>query len=103
MHSILKERKIFGKPDAESLERNSQSSIHKVYATGTRKVRRLEKYKSNLDISEVPTLQNSRTGPMKRLKDNSDVPDARLGILPKTCTSSKKKTRLHSTHPRKNG
>ena len=29
---------------------------------------------------------------MKRLKDSSDVPEARLGILPKTCTSSKKKS-----------
>ena len=27
---------------------------------------------------------------MKRLNDSSDVPEARLGILPKTCTSSKK-------------
>ena len=34
---------------------------------------------------------------MKRLNDSSDVPEARLGILPKTCTSSKKKTRQHST------
>ena len=28
---------------------------------------------------------------MKRLKDNSDAPEARHGTLPKTCTSSKKK------------
>ena len=28
---------------------------------------------------------------MKRLKDNSDVPKARLGILPKTFTNSKRK------------
>ena len=40
---------------------------------------------------------------MKRLKDSSDVPEARLGILLKTFTSSKKKTRLHSTFPRRNG
>ena len=38
---------------------------------------------------------------MKRLTDNSDVPDARLGILPNTDTSSKEKTRLHSTFPRR--
>ena len=44
---------------------------------------RLEKYKSNLNISEVPTLWNLRTGPMKRLKDDSDAPVARRGILPK--------------------
>ena len=41
---------------------------------------------------------------MKRLNDSSDVPEARLGILPKkTCTSSKSKTELHSTRPRKSG
>ena len=37
---------------------------------------------------------------MKRLNDSSDVPEARLGILPKTYTSSKRKTKLHSTFPR---
>ena len=40
---------------------------------------------------------------MKRLKDNSDVPEARLGTLPKTHLSSKRKTKLHSTRQRKNG
>ena len=40
---------------------------------------------------------------MKRLNDSSDVPEARLGILPKTNISSEKKTRLHSTFPRRNG
>ena len=34
---------------------------------------------------------------MKRLKDNSDAAEARHGILPPTFTSSKKKTRPHST------
>ena len=34
---------------------------------------------------------------------NSHVPDARLGALPKTYTNSKRKTKLHSTRPRKNG
>ena len=54
-------------------------------------------------ISEVPTLWNLRTGPIKRLNDSSDVPEASFGILLKTNTSSKKKTRLHSTFPRRNG
>ena len=38
---------------------------------------------------------------MNRLKDNSDVP----GLEPcqKTYTSSKRKTKLHSTRPRKDG
>ena len=37
---------------------------------------------------------------MKRLKDNSDAPKARHGTLPKTYTSSKRTTKLHSTRPR---
>ena len=40
---------------------------------------------------------------MKRLKDNTDVPEARPGILPKILSSSKKKTRLDYTRPRKRG
>ena len=32
-----------------------------------------------------------------------DAPEARHGTLPKTYTSPKKRTRLHSSHPRKNG
>ena len=31
------------------------------------------------------------------------VPKARRGILPKICTSTEKRTRLHSTLPRRNG
>ena len=38
-----------------------------------------------------------------KFEDNSDAPEARRGTLPKTFTSSKKKTRLHSTRPRKTG
>ena len=48
-------------------------------------------------------IWNSRIGPTKRLNDSSDVPKARLGTLPKTYTSSKKKTRLQSTFSRKSG
>ena len=47
--------------------------------------------------------KNLRVGPTKRLQDSSDVPEVRRGILPKTCTSSKQKTRLHSIFPRWNG
>ena len=72
--------------------------------SGKRKDHCLEIYKSNILISEVPELRNLRTTrPMKRLEDNSDVPEARHGTLPKTHTSSKRKTKLHSTRPRKNG
>ena len=40
---------------------------------------------------------------MKRLKDSSDVPEARRGILPKHIQARRKKTKLHSIRPRKNG
>ena len=40
---------------------------------------------------------------MKRLKDNRAVPEARRGTLPKTFSSSKRKTKLHSTRLRKSG
>ena len=61
------------------------------------------KYKSKFLISEVSTLWNLRTSPTKRLKDNSDAPEAKHGTLPKTYTSSKRTTKLHSTRPRRNG
>ena len=48
------------------------------------------KYKSKILTSKVPALWNLRTGPKKRLKDNSDAPEARHGTLPRTCTSSKR-------------
>ena len=37
---------------------------------------------------------------MKRLNDSSDVPEASLGILSKTYTSTEK---MHSAFPRRNG
>ena len=78
---------------------DSPSPRYVTRVSGTRKDHRLEKYKSNLDISEVPTLKHSRIGPTKRLKDKSDVRKARLEIY----TSTKRTTRLHSSRPRKNG
>ena len=48
---------------------------------------------SKFFISEVPAPGNLRTGPMKRLNDSSDAPEAWHGILPKTFTNSKKKTK----------
>ena len=50
-----------GKPDAKSLGINSKSTGHPVYAPsskylGKRKDHRLEKFKSNLLVNEVPTL-----------------------------------------------
>ena len=69
----------------------------------TRKDHRLEKHKSKIIISEVPTLQNSRIGPRKRLKDKSDVAKARLGIFPNKQTSSKRTIRVHSSRLQKSG
>ena len=40
---------------------------------------------------------------MKRLTDNSDASEARHGTLPKTFSSSEKKTKLLSSRLRKNG
>ena len=77
----------------------SLSLFYVKQVSGKRKDHRFEKYKSNLNISEVPTLRNLRTGPVKRLKDNSDVPKARLGILPEKYTRTKRTTRPHSTRP----
>ena len=56
-----------------------------------RKDHRQEKYKLKILISEVPTLWNLRTGPMKRLKDNSDAFEARHGTLPKHIYKLKEK------------
>ena len=104
MHSILKERKSFGGDPMQKV----LNAIRKVRFTkftrvsGKRKDHRWEKQKSIL-VSEVSTLQNSRIGPTKRLDDNSDVPKARLGILPKIFTSSKRTTGLHSSHLQRSG
>ena len=68
--------------------------------SGKRKDHRWEWLMSKFLISEVLTLWNLRTGPMKRLNDSSDVPEARLAIWQETYTSSKKKTKLHATFPR---
>ena len=88
----------------DRLEKYGSLSLRYVkQVSGKKKDHRLEKDKSNLLISEVPTLWNLSTGPMKRLNDSSDVPEARLGTLSKICTRSKRKTKLHSTRPRKNG
>ena len=81
----------------------SQSLCFVKQVSGRRRDHRLGKYKSNFNISEVPTQWNLRTGPMKRLKDKSNVPKAGIGTLPKTFTCSKRTTKLHSTRLRKNG
>ena len=46
---------------------------------------------------------NLRTDLKKRLKNKSDAPVARHGILPELFTSSKKRTKLHSIRLLKSG
>ena len=67
-----------GKPGAKSqFERYGSPSLRYVkQVSGKTKDNRFEKYKSNILISEVLTQWTSSTGPMKRLKHNSDVPEA---------------------------
>ena len=80
----------------DQFEENDSRSLRYVrQVSGKRKDHRLEKYKSRIFIREVPTQWNLRTDPMKTLKDNSDAPEARHGILPKTCTSSKRRDKLN--------
>ena len=47
----------------------------------------------NSSSAKSPRFEILRTGPKKRLKDNSDAPEARHGTLPNTYTSSKRKTK----------
>ena len=84
-------------------EYGSPSLRYVKQVSGKRKNHGLEKYESKFLISEVPTLWNLRTDPIKRLNDSSDVPEARLGTWPKTYTSSKRKTKSQSAFPRRHG
>ena len=79
-HWFLKEENSTGetrrKKSWDRFEEYDSLSLHYVkQVSGKRKDHRLEKYKSKILISEVPTLWHLRTGPMKRLKDNSDAPE----------------------------
>ena len=107
-HWFLKEANSPGetrcKKSWEQFEKYDSPSLRYVKrVSGKSKDHRFEKNKLKPFISEVPTPWNWRTGSMNRLKDNSDVPEARLGILPKTYTSSKKQTWLYSSFSRRNG
>ena len=70
---------------------DSHSLRYVKQVSGKLKDHRVEKYKSKSLISEVPTLRNWRTDLRKRLKDKSDAPEARHGILPKTYYKLKEK------------
>ena len=86
MHSFLKVESLGETPCKESWDRfdkyDSLSLRYVKQVSGKRKDHRLEKYKSKFLIS--------------------DAPEVRRGILPRTYTSSKKRTTLNSTRPRKN-
>ena len=78
---------------------DSLSIRYVIRVSGKRQDHRWEKEMSKFLISEVPTLCNLRTGPMKRPNDSSDVPEARLGIWPKTYTSSKRTDKAACYYP----
>ena len=91
-----KRKTALGKPDAKSLGTDPKSTVHSVYATSSKypgKERTIARKNTSQKSLSAKSLRNLRTGPMKRLKDNSDVPEARLGILPKIFTSSKRTTK----------
>ena len=88
-HWFLKEENSPGetrcKKSWDQFEKYGSHSLRYVkQESGKRKAHRMEKYKSKILISEVPTLWNLRIDLTKRLQDNSDVPKARHGTLPKT-------------------
>ena len=107
MHSFLKVESLGETRCRKSWDRlkvyDSQSLRYVKQVSGKIQDHRLEKNKSTILIGEVTTPKNLGTGPVKRLTDNSDAPEARRGIFQKTFSSSKRKTRLHSTYPRRNG
>ena len=76
-----KRKTVSGKPDAKSLGINSKSTVHSVYAASSK-----------------------NSGKERTIAwNNASQTSSRHGTLPETYTSSKKKKRLHSTRPRKNG
>ena len=64
------------KPDAKSLGIDSKSTVHPVYATSS-KYPGKERTITWTNTSQKSSSAKSR--PMKRLKDNSDAPEARHG------------------------
>ena len=77
------------KPDAESIGTDSKNTIHSVYATSS-KYSGKEKKGPSVGKTQVknphqrsPHAMKFENRSMKRLKDNSDAPEARHGTLPK--------------------
>ena len=73
------------------------------HAASTSQVSPKDAYHGGLKEEQHGNLTHEKEHISEESKDNSDVPEARLGILPCTHKSSKKKTWLHSTFPRRNG
>ena len=100
MHSTLKEQKSFGetrckKSWTQFKELDSRSLRYVTRVSGTRKDHRLEKYKSNLDISEVLTLQNSKNRSPEETERQERCAQSKAWDLAKNISSSKRTTRLH--------
>ena len=90
------------KPDARSLGIKSKSTVHSVHATSGKypgKERTLAWKNTSHKSSSAKSLRykNLRTDLRKRLKDNSDAPEARHGTLQKHIQAQRKdKTTFHS-------
>ena len=68
---------------------------------GKKGASRLGKINVKVPHQRSPYAVKVEVGLTNRLKDKSDVPKARLGILPNGDTSSKRTTRLHSSRLQK--
>ena len=91
----------------EGFGTNSKGTIHQVYATTSES----PGIQRTIIVQNVKNPQQGSPYAMKfedrfheeRENDNSDVLKLRIGILIKTNSRSKKKARLHSSFPRRNG
>ena len=97
-----KRKTSLGKPNAKNLGTDSKGydSLSLRYVKQGQSLGK----KTSQNSSSAKSLRYEIWGPVpRRLKDNSDAPEAKHGTLPNTCTSFKKRRKLHSTRPRKNG
>ena len=100
--------KVSVESDAESLGTNSKSTIHNVYATSSEypgKERTIVGKNKCQSSSSAKSLRNEIWGqvPWGDRTTATMCPKQGLESCPKNFTSSKKKTMLHSTFPRRNG
>ena len=79
-------------------EHDSQKLRSVMQTSEKTKVRRSKQFKSKFLISVVRTLWNLRIDLRRRLKDSSDVSAETRGDWPRISCSSKKRTKLPSSH-----